>query len=65
MYYQGRVVTTAYNEYITFMGAHLSKRLTNKVTIFITNIDLREVGPLRERVKRVCPTCRIVNILWF
>lgn len=65
MYYQGRVVTTAYNEYITFMGAQLSKRLNNKVTIFITNIDLREVGPMRERVKRVCPNCRIVNILWF
>jgi hypothetical protein len=65
LYYQGRVVTTAYNEYITFMGGILSKRLTQKVTIFLTNIDTREIGPIKERVRRICPNCRIINILWF
>jgi hypothetical protein len=65
LYYQGRVITTAYNEWIPFMGGVLSKRLIPKVTIFLTNLELHEIGGVRERVRKICPQCRIVNILWF
>lgn len=65
LYYQGRVITTAYNEWIPFMGGILSKRLIPKVTIFLTNLEPHEIGGVRERVKKICPQCRVVNILWF
>ena len=65
LYYQGKVVQTAYPEYFIFMGAQLCKRLNPKVSIFITNLEQREMGPIKERVKKTCPNCRIVSILWF
>jgi hypothetical protein len=65
IYYEGRVVQTAYPEYITFMGGQLCKRLNPKVSLFITNLLPREMAPIKERVSKVCPNCRIVSILWF
>jgi hypothetical protein len=47
LYYQGRVVDTAYPEYITFMGGQLCKRLNPKLTVFITNLQPREIGPIK------------------
>ncbi len=65
MYYQGRVMSTAYNEWIEFMGGTLYKRLNPKVTLFLTTCEDNELGSIMERVRRTCPTCKIVSILWF
>lgn len=65
MYYQGRVVSTVYPEYIAFMGALVLKRLAPKVTIFLTNLRPKDTLPIRERVAKICPNCRVVSILWF
>ena len=56
---------TAYNEWISFMGGTLYKRLNPKVTIFLTNTENNELSNIMDRVKRTCPNCKVVNILWF
>lgn len=39
LYYQGRVIETAYNQWISVFGGTLYKRLHHKVSIFLTNAD--------------------------
>ena len=56
---------TAYNQYVEFMGGILYKRLNPRVTIFLTNTDDQELDNILDRVKRTCPECRVVSILWF
>ena len=47
------------------MGGSLYKRLHPKVTVFLTNADGYELSAIIDRIKRVCPACKIINILWF
>lgn len=65
MYFQGIVYESPYNKYISVFGGTLYKRLHPNVTIFITNADEKEFGGIKQRTRRSCPDCKIVNILWF
>jgi hypothetical protein len=65
LYYQGRVMETAYNEWVEFMGGTLYKRLNPKVSIILTNADANELGAIMDRVRRSAPNCKVISILWF
>jgi len=65
LYYQGRVISTGYNEWIILMGGTLYKRLHHKVSIFLTNADSKDLASVLERTKKASSNCKIVSILWF
>ena len=47
------------------MGGTLQRKLTSRVTIFITNAEGGQLVYLLDRVRKICPQCRVVSILWF